>query len=226
MMVKVSRNVSFVFQQEGAMVEIKEMSDYEKFAAVQDNIIFSISFAADFVRRHLGEDADLELQASWRQDEEQIPDAASARRKYEIAYGNWIRMAKISFDFIKQRMGGRGLTMLELEEADALKKHNRTPALAIYRLMRLISPHYAFQLASRQLAYQLQWLTPFTVTELSGDKLVLDIPQCKILEYPDTQDICQIGCQKVYPRWLADQFMVNMAFKRPDHHCTCTVTPL
>lgn len=208
------------------MVEIKEMSDYEKFTAVQDNIIFSISFVADFVRRHLGEDAELELQTLWKQDEEHCPDTASAHQKYEVAYRNWVRMAKVNFDFVKQRMGARGLTMLELEEADALIKKNRVPSLVLYRLMRVFSPGYAFETVSKQLAYQLQWLTPFAVSELSRQKLVLDIPQCKILEYPGTQDICQIGCQKVYPRWLADQFMVNMVFERPDHHCICTITPL
>lgn len=208
------------------MITVKEMSDFEKFALVQDNIIFYISFVSDFIRQNLGEEAEMDLRKLWEQGEQSIPDNASDHRKYEIAYQNWIWMATSNFKFIDQRLGAHGLILYELEEAKALNKKNRTPALAVLGLIRAISPEYAFRRTSKQFAYQLQWLTPYTISEMTGDRLVVDIPQCKILEYPDTEDVCLIACQKIYPRWAAGQFMLNMAFERHNHHCTCTITPL
>ena len=69
-------------------------------------------------------------------------------------------------------------------------------------------------------------ITPFSVSELNPDKAVFDIPRCKVLDYPETEDVCQVGCQRVYPKWVAEQFKIGMKFDLQGHSCKCTVTPL
>ncbi|MBW2357060.1 MAG: hypothetical protein JRF23_09950 [Deltaproteobacteria bacterium] len=49
-------------------------------------------------------------------------------------------------------------------------------------------------MTNKEFAYQLQWITPFSVPELNADRAVFDIPQCKVLDFEDTEDICQVGC--------------------------------
>ena len=51
------------------MITVKEMSDFEKFALVQDNIIFYISFVSDFIR-----------QKSWRGSRDGSAKIVGARR--------------------------------------------------------------------------------------------------------------------------------------------------
>jgi hypothetical protein len=92
--------------------------------------------------------------------------------------------------------------------------------------MRLFSPGTAFTMTSKQMGYQFQWLTPFTVSELTRHRTVFNVPRCKILDYPDTEDICLVGCQSTYPMWVAEQFMVAMKFNRQGNSCTGTLTPL
>ena len=76
------------------------------------------------------------------------------------------------------------------------------------------------------MGYELQWLTPFSIPELTRDKLVFDIPRCKILDFPDTEDICLVGCQSTYPMWVAEQFKINMKFNRRGNSCTGILTRL
>ncbi len=79
---------------------------------------------------------------------------------------------------------------------------------------------------AKKMSYQFQWITPFTIFEISKNRALIDIPSCKILDYPGTDDICLIGCQGAYPMWVAEQFKTNMVFKRQRNSCTCTLTPL
>jgi hypothetical protein len=96
----------------------------------------------------------------------------------------------------------------------------------VLRLVRAILPGTAFTMTAKQMAYQMQWLTPMSFSELTGSKAVLNIPRCKILDFPDVEDICLVGCQSTYPMWTAEQFKTKMAFERQDNSCTCTLTPL
>ena len=76
------------------------------------------------------------------------------------------------------------------------------------------------------MGYQFQWLTPFTVPELTRHKAVIDIPRCKILEFQDTDEMCLLGCQSTYPMWVAEQFKVSMKWNRQGNSCTGVLTPL
>jgi hypothetical protein len=109
---------------------------------------------------------------------------------------------------------------------EALKHQNNSPMLWMLGLIRAVSPGTAFKMTAENFAYLLQWLTPFSMVDLSKQQLVAQITRCKILGYPGSEDICQIGCQQIYPHWVREQFKVQMSYKRKDHSCTCLVTPL
>jgi hypothetical protein len=208
------------------MVRIKEMPYSEKYAKVIDSMKFDESFIFPFVKKHLGDQAVSELKDIWQKGFKPIPEGASFEEKYEVAYGNWIWLAKNIFVFIRKQMGEDGLKKFERAEVKALIKKNTSPALFLLKLISFFSPATAFAMTSKQLGYQLQWITPFSMPELTHNKAVLDIPHCKILDFPDADDICLVGCQSTYPMWMAEQFKVDMKHNRQGNSCTSILTPL
>lgn len=208
------------------MENIKVMPDDEKYAIVMDNIKFAKALTSTFIKGHLGDQAVSELEKIWQEGIKPILEEASPGEKYEIAYGNWIWVGKCDFNLIRKHLGKEGIAQYERDEATALKRKNASPSLYLLNLIRAISPQTAFKMTVKEYAYQLQWISPFSASEISSQKTVFDIPRCKILDYPETEDICNIGCQSVYPRWVAEQFKVKMDFDRQGHSCTCILTPL
>jgi len=206
------------------MVAIKEMPYSEKYTIMVENM--KNTFVPSFIQEHLGEQALVDLQKIWREGIKPIPEDASFEEKYEIAYGNWVWMSKNSTDFIRKQMGEDGIKQFERAEVEALKRNNASPALFLLGLIRAISPSTAFKMTANRLTYQFQWITPFSVSEFARDKVVCDIPRCKILDYPDSEDLCVISCQSCFPEWVADQFKVKMQFERQGNSCTCTMTPI
>lgn len=135
-------------------------------------------------------------------------------------------MGKSNLSFIRKRLGEDGIEQLKRADVEALKRENASPALLLLRLVRIVSPGLAFSMIAKQMAYQLQWLSPYSVSELTRHRLILDIPRCKILDFPDSEDLCLIGCQSIYPMWLAEQFRVEMKASCQGNSCTLTFTPL
>lgn len=208
------------------MVTIKEMPYSEKYAKVIDYMKFDESFILPFVQKHLGDQAVSELKAIWQKGFKPIPEGASFEEKYEVAYGNWIWLAKNIYPFVRKQMGEDGLKKFERAEVEALIKKNASPALLLLKFIKVFSPGTAFAMTSKQMGYQLQWITPFSIPELTGDKAVLDVPRCKILDFPDTDDMCLVGCQSTYPMWMAEQLKIGMKWNRQGNSCTGIVTPL
>jgi hypothetical protein len=208
------------------MAKIKEMPYSEKYAKVIDNIKFDESFIFPFVQKHLGDQAVSELKGIWQKGFKPIPEGTSFVEKYEAAYGNWIWLAKNIYPFVRKQMGEDGLKKFERAEVKALIKKNASPALLLLKFIRLFSPGTAFTMTCKQMGYQFQWITPFSVPELTQHKAVLDIPRCKILDFPDTEDMCLLGCQSTYPMWVAEQFKVSMKWSRQGNSCTGSLAPL
>ncbi|MDP2972067.1 MAG: hypothetical protein Q8P64_23075 [Deltaproteobacteria bacterium] len=208
------------------MVKVKEMPYSEKYAKVIDNMKFDETFILPFVQKHLGDQAGAEIRKTWQEGMKPIPSGGSFEEKYEVAYANWIWLAKNIYPFIRKRMGEDGLKKFERAEVEGLIKKNANPALFMLKIIRAFSSDTAFGMTAKQMAYQLQWLTPYSVPELTHTKAVLDIPRCKILDFPDTEDICFVGCQSTYPKWVAEQFKVEMKFNRQGNSCTSTLAPL
>jgi len=208
------------------MVVVKEMPYSEKYAKVTDNIKFDESFILPFVKKYLEDQAVSELKGIWQKGFKPIPEGASFEEKYEVAYGNWIWLAKNIYPFIRKEMGEDGLKKFEDAEVKALIKKNASPALLMLKIIRAFSPGTAFEMTCKQMGYQLQWLTPFSMPELTRDKTVLDVPRCKILDFPDTDDMCLVGCQSTYPMWIAEQFKISMKWNRQGNSCTGILAPL
>lgn len=205
---------------------IKVMTPEDKFARVQADLRSMRAFVLPFVKEHISEEAAADLKAAWHRVTRPVPREASPTEKYEIAYSNFISMASTSINFVRERLGEDGIAKYKRAEVESLKRANAGPALAFLALVRAVAPGLAFTIMARKMAYEFQWLTPFSVSELNGRRAVFPIERCKILDYPSSEDICQIGCQQIYPMWQAEQFRVDMKFKREDHSCTCTITPL
>jgi hypothetical protein len=205
-------------------MSIKEMPYNEKYTIMLDNI--NDTFVPSFVQKYLGDPAVVELQRIWEEGIKPIPEDTSFEEKYEIAYGNWIWMAKSNLTFIREQLGEDGIEKFKRAEVDALKRKNASPALLLLKLIRAISPGTAFKMIANKFSYQLQWITPFSLSEMTRNSVVYDIPRCKILDYPDNEDLCIIGCQSIYPMWVAEQFRVKMSFDRQGNSCIATLTPL
>jgi hypothetical protein len=207
------------------MILVKEMPYHEKYAAVIKNIELYKNIMPQFVAVHLGEDAVDELLEAWQKGIERIPIKATPEEEYAIAYNNWIWMAKTNFRYVRQHLGEEGVRKLEQTQLHAMIQSSKGWPLVMLNLVRLVSPDSAFKMLSDQMSYDLQWLTPYVVTEASPRKLVIEIDRCKILEYDDTEDVC-LACRQVYPSWVVNEFMADMRFERTGYHCTCIIRPL
>jgi hypothetical protein len=208
------------------MAKVKGMPYEEKYRMVIDNLKLIESFELPFVQKHLGGQAVADFKSTVQEGAKLIPDGASFEEKYEIAYSNFISRGKSAYSFIRKRMGEEGIRKLERANVEALKRKNAGPAFFLLRLMRAISPSLAFTMMSPKMAYQLQWITPFSTSELSKHRVLFSIPHCKVLDFPETEDLCLGACQRTYPAWVAEQFKVKMEFDRQGNSCTCTLTPL
>jgi hypothetical protein len=208
------------------MVKFKEMTDEVKFSMVQDNINHFERFGPQFIKSQLGDQAAVEHQEIMRSGCNAIPDNKAYMEKYETAYANFIWMARNNFKFIREKMGKEGIEHFKRMQVKELKQKNAGVGLFFLNLIRAISPGTAFVMANKEFAYQLQWITPLTLPKCSKNKAVFDIARCKILDYKDTEDLCRIACQKIYPKWVAEQFKAKMVFKPNGNSCKCTVTPL
>jgi len=208
------------------MGKVKEMPYSDKYTKMVDNMKFDQAFILPFVREQLGSRAVAVLKETWQKGFQPISVGASFKEKYEVAYSDWICLMKSVYNFIRKQMNEDGIKKFERAEVEALKKKNAGPTLVLLKLIGLFSPGRAFAMTAKQIAYQLQWLTPYSVPELTRNKAVLDIPHCKILDFHDTDAICLVGCQSTYPMWVAEQFKVKMKFNRLGNSCTWTLTPL
>ena len=208
------------------MVELREMPFDEKYSIVQDNIAFSETFIDKFITKHLDKDAVSELHKRKQQVITQIPEDSSDEEKYESAYNNWIKTSIIEFKFVRERLGDEGMDKFVKADVAALKEKNASFALSMLDIIKRIAPSYGFSITAKELTYQLQWITPFSVPEMTSERVIFDIPRCKILKYPDVDDLCIIGCQNIYPQWIAEQLKVNMEFSPQGKSCTCVATPI
>ncbi|MFH0812164.1 MAG: hypothetical protein V2A69_04930 [Pseudomonadota bacterium] len=91
------------------MVKFKEMPYSEKYAKVIDNMKFDETFIVPFVQKYLGNQAVAEVRKTWEEGIKPIYEGASFEKKYEVAYGNWIWLAKNIYSFIRKQMGEDGL---------------------------------------------------------------------------------------------------------------------
>ncbi|MFP3985867.1 MAG: hypothetical protein ACLFU9_07915 [Candidatus Bathyarchaeia archaeon] len=208
------------------MVEIKEMSYDEKYSGVLGYMNLLDDYCLPIVEKELGAQKVAELKRIWQNEEQPISEDATAQEKFETVYGNWVRKWAGAFNFVSANLGEKGVEKFKYEAIEALKRKSASPALFLLKIVRVLSPQVAFRMLAKQMSYQLQVFTPFSVSELSGNRLVMNMHPCKVLDIPDCEAFCTIGCQDIWARWLEGQFKAGMITNRQGKNCIVTVTPL
>jgi hypothetical protein len=177
------------------------------------------------VKEDLGDKEVAELEKFWKGESKPIPKDASIEEKYEIAYGNWMRNWASAFKFVSKRLGEKGTEKFKHAAVEKLKYKNASPALYMLEIMRILAPQTAFRTFAKQMAFQLQVFSPFTVSELSGRSMVVNFSPCKVLDVERCEDVCLVGCQDIYPIWFREQFNVKYQPNRKNRSSTITLTP-
>lgn len=206
------------------MVDVKQMPYAEKYAGVLKGLKHD-EYVPAFIEKHLGPAAAAEYREKRDAAIQPIPDDAAGEVKYETAYRNWMSEASLAFGFVRERMGDKGIDQMAKTGAEALMRENANPSLVLLRLIRGFSPGMAFEMVAKKSAYEMQYLTDYSVDELNRHRAVMNVPRCKILDYPDTEDVCLVGCQREWPQWMAEQLHVKMETDRRGNSCTITLSP-
>jgi hypothetical protein len=208
------------------MVEVKQISNEKKHDAILNYMKLTESYVIPLIRENLGEQKVEELQKIWREEQKPIPKDTSSEEKYETAFSNWLRKWESSYDFVRKNLGEKCTEKFKRLAIEAIKKDIPSSAVYFLGFMKMISPKSAFKVVAKQVMNQTQVFTPFSVTELTTNRLVLDIPHCKILDYPCDEDFCVVGCQEIITAPLRDLLKVNMTMNRQGKNCSATCTPL
>ena len=178
-----------------------------------------------FVEKELGAQKIDELKTIWQKGTQTIPEDATCEEKYNIAYGTWVQKYASAFNFVSDNLGENGVEKFKDTAVEALKRKSYSPALFLLKLMRAISPQTAFRAFAKQTSYQMQVFGPLSVSELSGNRLVVH-SHCKVLDYADSEVLCTVGCQKAFPVALKEVFNVKVTFEPKGKSCTATFAPL
>ncbi|MFC1905659.1 hypothetical protein ACFLXL_02490 [Chloroflexota bacterium] len=160
---------------------------------VIDNLRYHEISIQTLVGKLFGDQIAAELKMMSQEGIKPVPEVASFEEKYEVAYGNWIWAGKSVYKIIRKHTGEEGIEKFERADVEALKQKNAGPALFLLGFVRLFSPGLAFTMTAGKMAYQLQWLSPYSVSELTKNRAVLNMPRCKILDFPETEDMCLVG---------------------------------
>jgi hypothetical protein len=208
------------------MVKVREMPYSEKYAKVVSETKFEDSQTFLFIQNSLGDKAVTDLKKLHQGITKPVSEGASDKQKYETAFGNWVQTGGITFGFIRSKLGEEGIDRFIRVNVDAWKKQNMNFAVNLLSIIRFFSKGSAFSMITKNFNYEMQWFGPSTISEMSKSKLVIEIPHCIILDYPNSEDVCSIGCQKLYPLCFAELFRIRMQYKRQGKSCVDIVTPM
>lgn len=208
------------------MENLRVMPYREKKELVEDNIRFLEGVIGAFIEEELGKNHAEDHLKKVRSGYRNILRDETEEELYEKYYGNWIHLGKSNFAYVRKHLGEDGIQRLARAETDRLIQKNKSFAIAFLNLIRKFSKAKAFQIAMKDMTYQLQWLTPYSVIKASDDEVVCYVEDCKILDYEKSDDLCYIGCMKIYPQWIREQMELDMRFQREGTNCTLTVKPM
>ena len=200
------------------MFELKEMPFQEKY----DSILGYSRLVEDFAQKlakELGELRSSELQSLWKQGTETIPEDASDRDRYEIAYRNFMWTWVSANKFMESHQGEAGTKRYMQAAISACKKKYSLEAFPL-KIVESISRKTAFKILAKRLAYELQAFSSYMVTELNENRMVLNVAPCKILMDKNGNNFCSMACQNIIPSWLEAQFDVKMDHKRQEQNCS------
>jgi len=205
------------------MFEFKEMPYDEKFTDILDYTKMVEGFAPQLVKKELGEEKVVELRSLWKEGTEPIPEDASDKDRYEIAYRNFMRKWVSANNLMGTHQGEAG-TKKYMQAAIAAWKRKYLYAFVL-KFVGGVSRKTAFRILAKRLAYQLQAFSPFSVTELKENRMVLTVTPCKILTDQNGSSFCSMACQNIIPSWLEAQFKVKMNLNRQGANCSVIFEP-
>jgi hypothetical protein len=206
------------------MVPVKEMPYLEKFDGILGYMNILEGFAPKLVREELGEAKVDELRSIWKKESETIPEDASHKDRYEIAYRNFVQNWVSAHNFMREHQGEVGAKKF-MHAAIAGWRQRYSGDSLLLRIVGSVSTKKAFQILAKRLAYKLQVFSPFVVSELDGNRMILTASPCKILGTRGGVDFCSMACQNIIPVWLESQFNIKMNPTRLGESCTVTFEP-
>ena len=169
-----------IFNQRGeTMVENKQMPFEEKFKMVLNYHDGLDDEVLPLIKAKLGDQKVIEIKRIWREELKPTPHNATSEENYNIAFNNWLTNWGTAYRFILENMGEEGLKKFKELAVAFIKSTIPLPAVQMMKIMRKIIPGASFKMTAKNIAYQTQVFTPFSVSELTSKKLVIDIPQCK-----------------------------------------------
>lgn len=208
------------------MVKIKEMPFEEKYEACLGGTKALEIFGFPIVKEHLGDSKVDELKSIWQKQSEPIPEDASYEEKYEIEYRNWLRNWQSAYDLVRNELGESGTEEFIRRAVDYWEKQSPRAALYMMSFVRAVSPQSAFRTFGKQFAYLWQTFMSYSISEFTGQRMVLAVSHCKTLDTEGCEDTCTVACQKLIPLWLKEQFKVKMTLEPVGKSCTINFTPL
>jgi hypothetical protein len=202
------------------MVSVKEMPYQEKYDEILEYMDVTEGFAIPLVKEELGKAKVNELRDLWKKESEPIPESASDKERYEIAYRNFTRNWVSAHNFMRENLGEFGAKKFMSAAIAGWQRKYSGDALKL-KILGGLSRKTAFRTLAKQLAYKLQVFSPFIVSELEENRMILTVNPCKISETPGGLDFCSMACQNIIPAWLSKQFNIKM--NPTIHGSGCTV---
>lgn len=208
------------------MIKVKEMTWGKKYTAALNFLKIIDSFALPVIKKYMGNEGIDKLNSLWQEKLKVIPEDLSDKDKYEIAYSNFMWKGAITYKFVKGHLDENGFEEFKRSEIETWKLKDPRLKMLMLKGIRAVSPGAAFSMIEKQMTSDFQVFSPANITELNKERLVFDVPQCKILDYPECEDVCLIGCQEIFPKLFAEHLKVKMNTDRRGKSCTVTLAPL
>lgn len=206
------------------MGSVKEMPYQEKYDEILKYMDVTEGFAIPLVKEELGKEKVNELRGLWKKESEPIPESASEKDRYEIVYRNFMRKWVSAHNFMRENLGEYGAKKFMSAAIAGWERRYSGDALLL-KIVGSISRKTAFRTLAKTLAYKLQVFSPFIVSELDENHMILTVHPCKISEMPEGRDFCSMACQNIIPVWLSKQFNIKMNPTRHGADCTVVFEP-
>ena len=191
----------------------------EKYEGVVDYVNLLQEIAIPLVQQNLGDKKLAELKSIWQKESEPIPESASDKERYEIAFRNWLKNWESAYVFTSNRLGEGGSEKFVRAAVEENKRRMGGPAFYMYKFVRAVSPKTAFQMLMKQMTYQYQVFTPLTLSKLDGQSGVMEMSPCKIFDTQACGPFCTVGCQTAFPHLMEEHFKVKVMLEPKGKDC-------
>jgi hypothetical protein len=208
------------------MLTIKEMPAREKYVKLLRTAGLTEQFVPQMIRERLDEEKVTEMRKIWSDLTQPVPEDASYEEKHQVALGNMMRKWTASLDFMRKHLGNSGVEEFMRRDVEADKGSVPAAAQRMLKLIRAISPHFAFKLSVKQLSYEMQIIYPYQLKEMTPERAVLHLAHCPVPDIPGAEEGCTFGCQVCHPLWLAEQFNVKIETVRNGKSCDTILSPI